>query len=136
MSAITVSPRRRRLHAYFALRDHNIVHEDFEKFVSDLVRRLQRRVIAVIDRWAVHRAGAKRLLRRFARRLEVEWLPPYAPELNPVEQVWARSKYADLANYIPADVKELGRAVRASLRCTQGQQMLLRSFFQHAKLKL
>ena len=58
------------------------------------------------------------------------------PELNPVEQVWARSKYADLANYIPADIEELGRAVRASLRRTSGQQMLLRSFFQHAKLKL
>jgi transposase len=136
MSAITVSPQRRRLQTYFALRDHNIVHEDFEKFVSAIIRRLQRRVIAVIDRWAVHRAGAKRLLKRFARRLEIEWLPPYAPAVRRVEQVWSRSKYADLANYIPADIEELGRAVRASLRRTSGQQMLLRSFFQHAKLKL
>ena len=24
----------------------------------------------------------------------LEWLPPYAPELNPVEQVWGHTKYA------------------------------------------
>lgn len=136
MSAITVSPGRRRLDMYFSLRDQNIVHEDFEEFAANLVRRKQNRVILVIDRWAVHRAGAKRLLKRFAKRLYIEWLPPYAPQLNPVEQVWARSKYADLANYIPADVEELGRAVRGSLRRTRGRRDLLRSFFQHAKLKL
>lgn len=135
-SAITASPRRRRFNLYFAAYDHNIVHEDFEKFVSALMRRGERRMILVIDRWSVHRAGARRLLRRFAKRLEIEWLPPYAPELNPVEQVWSRSKYADLANYIPADVEELGRAVRGSLRRTRGRPDLLKSFFQHAKLKL
>ena len=40
-------------------------------------------------------------LKRFARRLDVEWLPAYAPDLNPVEQVWNRCKYTDLANHIP-----------------------------------
>jgi len=136
ISAITVSPRRRRMELYFSLRDHNIVHEDFEAFAANLIRQKQRRMILVIDRWSVHRAAAKRLLKRFKRRLMIEWLPPYAPELNPVEQVWSRSKYVDLANYIPVDVEALGRAVRGSLRRTRGRADLLRSFFEHAKLKL
>jgi len=136
ISAITVSLRRRRMELYFSLRDHNIVHEDFEAFAANLMRQKQRRMILVIDRWAVHRAAAKRLLKRFKRRLMIEWLPPYAPEINPVEQVWSRAKYVELANYIPADVDELGRAVRRTLRRTQGHPNLLKSFFRHAKLKL
>ncbi|MBU0719532.1 MAG: transposase, partial [Planctomycetes bacterium] len=57
----------------------------------------------VMDRWQVHRAGALRLLRSFPKRVEIEWLPAYAPDLNPVEQIWNRTKYTDLANYIPAE---------------------------------
>jgi len=136
ISAISLSPRRRRLGLHFAVHDHNIVHGDFEAFVAGLLGCLQRPVILVIDRWSVHRAGVKRLLLRFWRRLQIEWLPPYAPELNPDEQVWTRTKYVDLANFIPDDVVQLDRAVRRSLRRTQSQQHLLRSFFKHAKLKL
>jgi len=136
ISAITVSPQRRRLELYFDILDHNIVTDDFERFVQTLLGRLQQRIILVMDRWSVHRSAAKRLRVRFARRVQIEWLPPYAPELNPDEQVWTRSKYVDLANYIPADIDELSRAVRRSIRGMRGQQPLLRSFFKHAKLKL
>jgi transposase len=34
-------------------------------------------------------------------------LPPYAPDLNPVEAVWQHSKHAELATYIPEDVADL-----------------------------
>ena len=136
ISAITVSAKRRRLGLYFDIHDHNIVTDDFERFVETLLRCLQRRMVLVIDRWSVHRSGARRLLRRFPCRVHIEWLPAYAPELNPDEQVWKHTKYDDLANYIPADIKALGRAIRRSIRRSRGQQSLLRSFFQHAKLGL
>ncbi len=136
ISAITVSPHRRRLGLYFDIFDHNIVTDDFELFVESLLGRLQRRLILVMDRWSVHRSAAKRLRARFSQRVQIEWLPAYAPELNPDEQVWTRAKYVDLANYIPADIDELGRAVRRSIRRTGSRQSLLRSFFKHATLKL
>ena len=41
-----------------------------------------------------------------------------------------------LGDYIPADIADLSRAVRRSIRRTGSQQSLLRSFFKHAKLKL
>ena len=136
ISAITVSAKRRRLGLYFDVCDHNIVTADFERFVETLLRCLQRRIILVIDRWSVHHSGARRLLRRFPCRVHIEWLPPYAPELNPDEQVWKHTKYDDLANYIPDDIRALGRAIRRSMRRSRGQQSLLESFFQHAKLRL
>jgi transposase len=136
ISAITVSPERRRLGLYFDILDHNIVTDDFEMFVETLLRRLQRSIILVMDRWQVHRAGALRLLRRFPERVEVEWLPAYAPDLNPVEQVWNRTKYTDLANYIPNDILSLGREVAHSIRCTRSHKALLRSFFHQCELEL
>lgn len=136
ISAITVSPRRRRLGLYFDILDHNVKSEDFEAFVDRLLRRVGRPVILVIDRYSVHRGAARRLLARHPKRLWVEWLPAYAPELNPDEQVWNHTKFADLANFVPDDALHLGRAVAASLRRLRGQQRLLRSFFKHAKLPL
>lgn len=136
ISAVTVSPTRRRLGLYFDILDHNVKTDDFETFVVHVLRRLGRPITVVMDRYTVHRSAAKRLQRRFGRRVQIEWLPAYAPELNPDEQVWNRAKYTDLANFIPEDVHELGHALADSLRRTQGQQTLLRSFFQHAKLSL
>lgn len=85
VSAITVSPRRRRLGLYFAVRDRNIVTDDLEPFVAALLRQRPEGIILVLDRWAVHRAAAWRLVRQFARRVAIEWLPAYGPELNPTE---------------------------------------------------
>ena len=136
ISALTVSSMRRRIGLYFDILDHNVKADDFQAFIERLLRRIGRPIILVIDRYSVHRAAARRLLARFGKRLCVEWLPPYAPELNPDEQVWNRNKYTDLANFIPDDTFALGRALAASLRDTARKQTLLRSFFKHAELPL
>jgi len=136
ISAISVSAKRRRLGLYFDIHDHNIVTDDFERFVETLLRCLQRRMVLVIDRWSVHRSGARRLLRRFPRRVHIEWLPAYAPELYPDEQVWKHTKYDDLANYIPDDAAALADEVISSLDQISTDQQLLRSFFHHAGLRL
>ena len=78
----------------------------------------------------------RRLQSRFGSKVQVEWLPVYAPDLNPVEQVWSHTKYADLANYIPDDIDALAEAVMHSIEQTGCGQALLRSFFRHAGLKL
>ncbi len=136
ISAITISPLRHRLGLYFDIFDYNIVTDDFEQFVAAVLQHHPRGIILVMDRWMVHRSGAKRLESRFARRVAIEWLPAYAPELNPVEQVWNRTKYVDLPNYIPEDVGALRQKVRRCLRHQRRQASLLRSYFKHAKLKL
>ena len=136
ISAISISSKRRHLGLYFDITDHNIQTDDFKTFVGTIMRHLGRPIILVMDRWSVHRAAAKQLRTRFGDRLEIEWLPAYAPELNPSEQVWKRTKYDDLPNFIPDDVLQLGRAVADSIRHTRDDQSLLRSFFNHAGLKL
>jgi transposase len=47
--------------------------------------------------------------------IEVEELPPYAPELNPVDYVWSYVKYARLANYCPHNLFELRKTIMVEL---------------------
>jgi transposase len=136
ISALTCSPKRHRLGLYFAIESHNIRADDFEAFVADLLKHFPAGIILVIDRWMVHRSGVRKLKARFGRRVDVEWLPAYAPELNPVEQIWNHSKYSQLANFIPDNVEHLADTVEESLHVQSGQPHLLRSFFHCAKLKI
>lgn len=114
ISAIMVSPLRRRLGLYFTIHERSIRTQEALSFMLSVRRSLRRRVIFVLDRLNVHRAAARHLLARHADTVEVEWLPPYAPDLNPAEGIWDHTKYADLANYIPADTRALRREVERS----------------------
>lgn len=66
----------------------------------------------------------------------MEWLPAYAPDLNPVEAMWSCTKYGDLANYIPDNLPELREAVVDSLISQYGDYSIKRSYFKTAKLNL
>lgn len=136
ISAVTVSPKRKRLGLYFDVLDHNVKTDDFERFIASLLRRLGRSITLIMDRYQVHRSAARRLVARYGKRVVIEWLPAYAPDLNPDQQVWNRVKYTDLANFLPDDVDHLERAVTTSLEAARGEQSLLRSFFRHAQLRL
>ena len=137
ISAITVSPLRRRLGLYWDLRRRNICGEDIVAFLGWLRRSLRRRLVLIWDRWSVDKALAVReYMKRCGGAIVVEWLPSYAPELNPAEQVWNHTKYSDLANHSPDDWDTLESAVNFSLYEQSTQCHLLRSFFKTAGLDL
>jgi len=136
VSALRVSPQRHRLGLCWEAHRANIRTEQMVAFLRALRRRQANGLLLILDRWSVHRAAVRQLLQRPSRRLQVEWLPSHAPELNPVEQVWNHAKYTDLPNHAPEDIDELERLVHGSIAETRGQSQLLRSFFRTAKLKL
>lgn len=136
LSAITLAPQRKRVSLYFELYEQNIHTEQLCAFLRRLHQRLRRGIILVLDRWSVHRAAVKQLLAWYPQSLEVEWLPAYAPDLNPTEQVWNHTKYTDLANYLPQDLDDLRAQVARSIEQSGQLPSLLRSFFQTAQLDL
>ena len=99
-------------------------------------RQKRRRLLVILDRAGPHRKAVRLLLEAGVDWLEVVWLPPYAPDLNPVEMIWNHTKYADLANYLPEDAGDLRQAVTTSMAAARGNGDLLRSAFQHAGLEL
>ena len=49
----------------------------------------ERKVILFVDNDRAHKAKVvHQLLEKHDHQIQVEWLPPYAPELNPKEYIW------------------------------------------------
>lgn len=136
IAGITVSQRRRRLGLYFHIRSHNIRGPDMVKYLRDVHRQVRRPIIVVWDRSSVHRSAARLLREGGCQWLQVEYLPSYAPDLNPVEGLWSHTKYSELANYVPDNIDDLFDATANSLNDLYFKQPLLRSFFGWADLKL
>ena len=68
--------------------------------------------------------------------LAVERLPAYAPELNPVEYLWANLKGVELANFAGDTVVEVVDAADQGVRRICGDQQLAWSFLAHTGLTL
>jgi transposase len=105
-------------------------------FLRDLLGHLDGPIIVVWDRLAAHRSRMLRLWLRRCRQLHLEYLPGYAPELNPNEYGWAYLKGNPLANYCPHDVEQLHARVVLAGREVASQQSLLRSFVRATDLPI
>lgn len=134
IAGLTLSAKRRRVGLYFAIHDQNVKTDEVEAFIQDVRRQINKPLIVVMDRLSAHKSAAKRLAGD--ERYVFEWLPGYAPDLNPVEALWSQTKYSDMANFVPEDTLDLEVEVELSLETTQGNQKLMKSFFQAAHLKL
>jgi putative transposase len=108
IAALSLSPVTRRPGLYFeAVSDRHFRAVNVAGFVRDLLRHLRGRVILVWDNGAMHKGEPIRRLLADYPRLSIESLPPYAPDLNPVEQLWNHLKYGGLANFVPRDLDDL-----------------------------
>jgi DDE superfamily endonuclease len=68
--------------------------------------------------------------------LTVERLPAYAPELNPVEYLWANLKGVELANFAGDRVVQVVDAAERGVRRVCDDQQLAWSFLAHTGLTL
>jgi transposase len=136
IGAVTLSPERRRIGTPFQIHEDNIRTDEVVGFIRQLRKQLRRPLIICWDRWQVHRSAAKRVAASRLQRIDFEWLPAYAPELNPVEPRWSHTKHAELANFVPHDTSHLKRNVRSTLKRQDQNHQLKTSFFKTAKLKL
>lgn len=135
IAALLYRPRSGRLSLHFSVLDHNVKTPDFLAFLLELRRLTRRPIVLVCDRLNAHRSAVRQLKEQGADWLSVEWLPPYAPDLNPVEAVWNHAKYSDLANRVPDDVFQLCDLVGQSLNDQHFRPPLLKSFLRRAKLE-
>ena len=133
IGGLSVSPKRRRFGLYFRMHAKNISQDEVYDFLWHLLRHLRGHVIVVWDNASIHDPKSlKDLLRKYSR-LHLEYLPAYAPQLNPVEAAWHAAKLP-LANGRPEDIYDLGRALLSSLRKTCGSQTTLRGCVLQSEL--
>ena len=68
--------------------------------------------------------------------LVVERLPAYAPELNPVEQIWGNVKGTELANLCTETIEEAAEHAEVGLNRAGSDATLCFSFLRHCGLRL
>jgi transposase len=92
--------------------------QTFLDFLKVMIRhqRRGRKLVLVLDNARYHHA---RLLRNWLRShndtLVLLFLPPYSPDLNPIERVWKLTRRLCTHNQYFPDLQDLGRAVTAQL---------------------
>lgn len=137
IGALAISPRRVKVRLLFSLRpSENVTAAWVVDFLRDLLRDLGPRVLVVWDNLNAHRAQVVRQAAARHRFVRLEPLPPYAPELNPVEYLWAFLKTSPLANWAPTAIDELAERATDELDRLQHQHDLLRSFLRASPLSL
>jgi transposase len=136
MAAVTRAPWASRLGMYYELLDHNARTTDFVRFVREVHKHLRRPLTLVWDRLPAHRSAVRQLAANGSSWLHVEWLPGYAPDLDPAEDVWNQSKYNDLANIIPENIESLREMLDDLFSTYRHDINRLHSFFVFAELPI
>lgn len=127
----------RRTRFYFQTRPGTYTDRRLIGFLQQLRRHFRgQRVILIWDGLGAHTSGAMTAhLRRQRRWLTVERLPGYAPDLNPIEQVWGNVKRRELANVCPSAVLDLRRPLRRGFARVRHSRLAF-AFLRHAGLSL
>lgn len=106
------------------------------QFLQHLQRHVGGKLLVIWDRLQQHRSRlVKEFLADLEGQIEVEYLPAYAPELNPVEYLWGYWKKHQLANFCAHDFEHLSSYARAALRRMRPRRAtLVAAFWKQAEL--
>ena len=122
----------------FAMQPGSYNDQSIMEFLLELNRHLDGDKVTLIwDGLPSHRSRAMQAFIKSQRHwLVVERLPPYAYDLNPVEQVWGNLKGTELANLCPDTIGEASDIVDQGLRRIGNETRLVFAFLRHCGLRL
>ena len=120
---------------YFRLYPGTIKSPQVVEFLEHLLRHIDGNLIVIWDGLQAHRSH---MVRDFVAvtggRIQLEFLPGYAPDLNPVEYLWGHWKHHELPNFCPKNFGELSYHARRALRRMRRRKTLVTAFWRQAGL--
>lgn len=140
LSAIGVlvcTPAGRSVRLRLRFQEGSVKSPDLVEFLKALHREFSRPIILIWDRLPAHKS---RLTLDYVEGasedgwLQLEWLPPYAPELNPVEYVWGHLDGGVMANYAPPTLGEIRQRLRKGTHRIYRRPNLMRGFLKASGL--
>ncbi len=128
----------RRARLFFQMKPDSYDTLALIAFLTDLHKALRgQRLILIWDGLPAHRSRVMHQYLQAQRRwLQVERLPGYAPELNPVESLWENLKGQELANFCGHQLADATAQCRKGIRRVRRHPQLFFSFLDHAGLPL
>ena len=119
----------------FMVHDGSVNAEVFREFLKRLMIGAKQPVFLIVDGHPIHKA---KLIKDFVAaqdgKLKLFTLPPYSPQLNPDEQVWAHVK-RQVSRQLVQSKDEMKRLALGALRRIQKLPELVKSFFHHPECR-
>lgn len=135
IAAMLTDPGGRRFRWLLGLHRGSIRSAQVVCFLKALQRDRRRPVLLLWDRLPAHRSRVvEQTLAGQKAWLRLEWLPAYAPELNPVELLWNHLDTTALANTPVEDLVRLARRLHRGLRQLRARPAVTRGFLKHTHL--
>ena len=135
--ALAYEPDGSDAHLFIELRPGAYNDETLIAFVSELNEVEQRNVLLIWDGLPSHRS--RRMSDWIASQrhwLSVERLPGYAPDLNPIENVWGNLKSQELANLCSNTIDQVADIAEGGLDRIGSDAALCFAFLRHSGLRL
>lgn len=114
------------------LEGQNANSQVFVQFLTQLLQNIDGQIIVIWDRLVAHRSKVVNRWLENNSRIETEFFPPYAPELNPVEYLWSYLKMNGLANLAATNLEQLYCESKSSLCDIRRKKDILKSFIDHS----
>jgi transposase len=122
ISAITLDGR-----LFLQIREQNYDSAAVVGFLRVLLRKIPGKLLVIWDGSPIHKGQPIKdfLKRGAAKRLQLERLPGYAPDLNPDEGIWSYLKRVELGNVCCSDLSNLRTAlIRARERLRHKREVI------------
>lgn len=104
--------------------------EAFVAFLQNFMKGRNGPVFLVVDGHPAHKANrVKEYVQSLQGRLELHFLPPYAPDLNPDEFVWSHMKQNGVSKKPLKQNESLQHRIEQDLTAIKRNRKLVRSFF-------
>ena len=105
--------------------------ESFVVFLQNFMSSQSGKIFLVVDGHPAHKANAvKSYIQSLKGRLELHFLPPYAPDLNPDEFVWSYMKNNGVSKKPLKKNESLQSRIDQDLNGIKDNRKLVQSFFQ------
>lgn len=116
---------------FFQIRDNSFKGAGIIAYLSALLKTTHKKILLIWDNASWHKSQeVKDFLNSVeGKRLWVAQIPPYSPEFNPDELVWANLKRVQIPNRVVKNVKELKGIVNEGMIKIQESTELVLSFF-------
>ncbi len=100
-------------------------------FLKHLTHHIDRRLLIIWDGSPIHRNQEVKsfLADGGTKKIHLERLPPYAPDLNPDESVWQHLKHVELRNLCCSNLDHLHHQLYLAILRLRRQPYLIQSFF-------
>jgi transposase len=115
----------------FDIEENSIDGKRYIEFLEKLLAGRTRPLIVIADNATFHRSKEVReFVRGHRHQIRMFFFPPYAPKLNPDEQVWNEIKHRNLEKEPIKNKSDLNRRIDSLLRSLKEKTDKIRSFFQ------